>query len=98
MDAFGVDAYFKFKYKDKNGQPQICRVTFDLTADTVEGKNEKIQAKLARGGRYLADTILYLTGQENYVLPRDREKLETFADQIIEKFKIKIEQFNKLIR
>jgi hypothetical protein len=98
LDAFGIDAFLKFKYTDKAGKSQICRVAFDLTADTVEGKNQKIQEKIAAGGRYLADTILYLTGQEDYVSSRDQGKTEEFSNQVISILKNKINQVNKLIK
>jgi len=98
MEIWGIDGFFKLKYINSRNQPDSVRVFFDLTIDTVENKEKKIADKLAAGGRFLADSVLYMTGIKYYDRSKHRELLPALAEKLARSFREKIENKNKLLK
>lgn len=64
LDNCGVDAFFKFKYQDKQGKEKFIRVCFDLTTNTPEGKTEQQTKKNEAREIILTDVVLFLSNDE----------------------------------
>ena len=97
LDYCGVDAFFKFNFKNDNGEDNFVRVSIDLTSNSVENKAFSSAEKAKSGGRSFNDLILFIN-DETY----DRKKQEhqnivkEAAKKIIEKINTKIEASKKL--
>jgi hypothetical protein len=82
IDACSVDGWFKYSYKDDNGQERDIRIMFDLTSKTLEQKLKEYREKRREGGKILSNLILSMPGQETYRPSKDREIVAGFAKDI----------------
>ena len=91
LDYSGIDAFFKYKFINKNGEDDFVRVCLDLTIDSPESKARKIKGKERAGGKYLADNIIYLDCDEIEFM------IKIFKNRR-EKKEIKSKEFNEIRR
>jgi hypothetical protein len=98
LDYSGVDAFFKLKYKNKKGEDDFVRVTFDISMLDEFGKQKQIDEKIKNGGKYLADVVLLTYGKSDYSR-KDKEwtnYVKSFGSKIAEKLKDKIKNKESL--
>lgn len=90
LDSFAIDAWFKYKYLDKNNNNKSVRVFFDLTAKTEAQKMIEYDIKRQNGGEVLSDLVLSMPGKENYNRDEDKNYINLFTKRIKEEIEKKI--------
>lgn len=90
LDAFAIDAWFKYKYIDENNQEKSIRVFFDLTSKTEKQKKIEYKEKEDNDGTVLSDLILSMPEKERYSRNEDKHYINLFTKKIKEEINKKI--------
>lgn len=82
----GIDAFFKFYFKNEQGETDFVRVSFDITINTEDKKREQLDAK---GYTTISSDLVVFVESENYRRSDDKAKklIDKYSDEIIEIFK-----------